>query len=415
MEIGAFYNTAKSFADRVKQEKPNYTEGADSAICLIMSDKQEIFSGVTSVKFIEGGIAELHAEEAAISAMLAAHGAIAVQMITVDFANGNILKPCKECLDLLTGINENNNNCEIAVTAEESVSAMVLKSQGSDSDMANDFLAGFDGDTTSDSGLGAPADFSAGFEVDESNPFFEADNGQSAPEVVAFAGSGNTGAGQPQVAYGNPMNNRGFSPNTMNPQQVYPQQGYPQQGYPQQGYPQQGYPQQGYPQQGYPQQGYPQQGYPQQGYPQQGYPQQGYPQQGYPQQGYPQQGYPQQGSMNAQYQNNPMAGASPYPSRPIGGSVHITGAGAGGSRYNSQVLSQNQSQVLSQNLGKGGAFRKRFDSMFDDDDDDTATDTTAADATENTEEIQGGKSKADLLKEQKERKKVAKNNSRFRR
>ena len=396
MEIGAFYNTAKSFADRVKQEKPNYTEGTDSAICLIMSDKQEIFSGVTSVKFLEGGIAELHAEEAAISAMLAAHGSVAVQMITVDFANGNILKPCKQCLDLLTGINENNNNCEIAVTAEETVTAMVLKAQSADSDMANDFLAGFDVETSSEPALGSPADFSAGFEVDESNPFFEADGGQSAPEVVAFAGSGTTSSGQPQTAYGNQQQiNRGFSPNTMNPQQ-------------------QGYPQQSYPQQGYPQQSYPQQGYPQQGYPQQGYPQQGYPQQGYPQQGYPQQGYPQQGSMNAQYPGNTMAGNASYASRPVGGSVHITGAG-GGSRYNSQILSQNQSQVLSQNLGKSGAFRKRFDSMFDDEEEETTEEASAESSTESGEEIQGGKSKADLLKEQKERKKVAKNNSRFRR
>ena len=408
MEIGAFYNTARAFADKVKQEKPNYTEGADSAICLIMSDKQEIFSGVTSVKFAEGGVAELHAEEAAISAMLTAHETIAVQMITVDFANGNILQPCKQCLELLTGVNENNNNCQIAVSAEEAVAAMVLKNQGSQTSMADDFMSGFDVEGSSSSAapeLGSPADFSAGFEVDESNPFFEADSGESAPEVVAFAGSGTSSQPQP---FGNQMN-RGFSPNM--PQQS----GFgrmPQQGYPQQGYPQQGYPQQGYPQQGYPQQGYPQQGYPQQGYPQQGYPQQGYPQQGYPQQGGFQQGYPQQGGNN-QFMNNPMAGAAPYTQRPAGGSVHITGAGS--SRFNSQVLSQNQSQVLSQNLGgRGGAFRKRFDSMFDDEDDDTTTSSASGDS-EGGEAVQGGKSKADLLKEQKERKKVAKNNSRFRR
>ena len=112
--------------------------------------------------------------------------------------------------------------------------------------------------------------------------------------------------------------------------------------------------------------------------------------------------------------NNPMAGAAPYTQRPVGGSVHITGAGS--SRFNSQVLSKNQSQVLSQNLGgRGGAFRKRFDSMFDDEDDDTKAESASGSSSEGGEAVQGGKSKADLLKEQKERKKVAKNNSRFRR
>lgn len=123
--------------------------------------------------------------------------------------------------------------------------------------------------------------------------------------------------------------------------------------------------------------------------------------------------------MNSQFMNNPLAGAAPYPQRPAGGSVHITGAGAT-SRYQSQVLSQSQSQILSQNLGgKAGAFRKRFDSMFDDDDD-TSAEAEAKDAEdsaadESEEETEGGMSKSELLKMQKERKKVAKNNSKFRR
>ena len=121
--------------------------------------------------------------------------------------------------------------------------------------------------------------------------------------------------------------------------------------------------------------------------------------------------------MNSQFMNNPLAGAAPYPQRSVG-SVHITGAGAT-SRYQGQALSQSQSQILSQNLGgKAGAFRKRFDSMFEDDDDDTsaaAESKEAEDSAADEEEIEGGMSKSDLLKMQKERKKVAKNNSKFRR
>ncbi|MBP5579161.1 MAG: hypothetical protein J6X56_06775 [Ruminococcus sp.] len=384
MEIGSFYNTAKNFAETLKEKRPELVN-YDANLCLIIADSDDIYSGVSTVSINEGTVEDVSAEKIAVMSIIAAKRVIAKQMIVISLDDYSYFKPDEEALALLVNSSVDNSSCKVVLSPDEEVIATSIVP----ADAAPDFLSGYD-----EAELGAPADFASGIDVDSANPFNKETNNQDAANSLYE----NTEAAQQQGASGFPN--------------VYAQQGYPQQGgFPQQpGYPQQGgFPQQpGYPQQGgYPQQpGYPQQGgSPQQGYPQQGgFPQQpgGYPGHGgYPQQpGYPQQGGYNNGMPNSMYQQQPM-NAAPYRQGYSGPSVH----GGGMRSVYQQPQSQSVSVTLTSKSNGESAFKKRLSNFLDDDDAETTGATGAAGGDE--------MSKEDMLKQAKDRKKVAKANLNF--
>ena len=238
MEIGSFYNTAKNFAETLKEKRPELVN-YDANLCLIIADSDEIYSGVSSVSINEGTVEDVPAEKIAVMSIITAKHVIAKQMIVISLDDYSYFKPDEEALALLVNSSVDNSSCKVVLSPDEEVVATTIVP----ADSAPDFLSGYD-----EAELGAPADFASGIDVDDTNPF----NRESSNQDAANSLYENTEAAQQQGASGFPN--------------VYAQQGYPQQG----GFPQQ---QQGYPQQG----GFPQQ---QPGYPQQG----GFPQQpGYPQ------------------------------------------------------------------------------------------------------------------------------------
>jgi hypothetical protein len=391
MEISSLYNTAKNFAETLKEKRPELVQ-YDACLCLIIADSGDIFSGVSTVSINEGAVEDVSAEKIAVMSIISAKHVIAKQMIVISLDDYSYFKPEDEALALLVNSSVDNSSCKVVISPEEEEAAAKLAPESA----APDFLSGYDE-------LGAPADFASGIDVDTSNPFNAEDNKQDAAPNSLYE--------HPEEAQ--QQGASGF-PNLVGQQQGYPQQGgFPQQqGYPQQG----GFPQQqgGFPQQqGYPQQGgFPQQqGYPQQGgFPQQqGYPQQGgFPQQqGYPQQGgFPQQqgGYPQpnpygggtamHGSMYQQGMN-----AAPYRQGYNGPSIH---GGSTTMRSMYQQPQQSVSVTLTSKPGGENAYQKRLNSFFDDDDDSSAS------------EAEGDSmSKEDMLKQAKDRKKVAKANLNF--
>ena len=363
MEIGSLYNTAKNFAETLKLKRPELT-GYDACLCLIVADTGDIYSGVSTVSINEGTVEDVPAERIAVMSVIAAKRVIAKQMIVISLDDFSYFKPDDETISLLVNSSVDNSSCQIVLSPEEAVSAASIAPASTVSDL----LSGYDEQ------LGAPAEFASGFDVDNTNPFNNEDSSK--------ADSLNSLYEHPEEAQ--QMGASGFPNLYQQPQQGYPQQqGFPQQGYPQQ----QGFPQQGYPQQ----QGFPQQGYPQQ----QGFPQQGYPQQqGFPQQGYPQQqGFPQPapyggGTHNSMYQQN--MNAAPYRQGYTGHSVH------GGGVYQQQ---QSVSVTLTSKPTGESAFKKRLNSFLGDDDSSSA-------AADGGDEM----SKEDMLKQAKDRKKVAKAN-----
>ena len=445
MELKQLYETAKEYADKIKQEKPNLVLGSGAYLCLIVTDSDKIVSGVTGVRVNEGAVETVPAEYHTVGSLKVEFGAKAKQLIIISFEDYSITRPAVSALDLLVSSDEENKECEIAVNEQIFVkytdydpeAAYELKPLMAAEDFAadasaDDFMSGFDeaeapepqeavapetdpvAEAVSEAPmLGAAADFADGFTVDESNPFYEPPASEQPQEAVNALNSTPGEGGAAPSMFNAPSDAvqqgaAGFDPTRyQQPVQGYPQQGgYMQQGYPQQG----GYMQQGYPQQG----GYMQQGYPQRGgYPQQGYPQQGgYQQQGYPQQGgYQQQGYPQQGGY-PQQQGYQQQGIAPYPQQAAHShyqqsqSVHVGGVQS--APVSTYQQSQQMSQQVSQQVPGGAAFKRRLANFVDDEDDGTSA------AVE--EELNGGApSKADLLKQAKQSKKVAKNNAAFKR
>ena len=355
MEIGSLYNTAKNFAETVKHSRPELAN-YDACLCLIVADSGDIYSGVSSVSINEGTVQDVPAERIAVMSVITAKHVIAKQLIVISIDDYSYFKPEDEAIALLVNSSVDNGSCQVVLSPDETATAASLAPASA----VTDFLSGYD---ETPEQLGAPAEYASGFDVDSTNPF---NNGEE-DKVDSL----NSLYEHPEEAQ--QMGASGF-PN------VYAQQGYPQQqGFPQQ----QGYPQQ----QGFPQQ----QGYPQQGFPQQ----QGYPQQGFPQQqGYPQQGMPQPtpyggGMQNSMYQQN--MNAAPYRQGYTGQSLH------GGSMYQQQPQ-QSVSVTLTSKPSGESAFKKRLNNFLGDDDDVETGDSM---------------SKEDMLKQAKDRKKVAKANLNF--
>ena len=376
MEINSLYETAKYLAGILKQRYPYLEADPDACLALIVAESGNVFSGVTSIAINEGNPEALPAEEVAAMLLVTA-GEKAHQMMIVTIDDNSFFEPSENALRILVNAAPENGSCEVVLSLEETVTCASLLPNA-----VEDFMSGYDDfdapqETAPEASqeapadeapsLAAPAEFVNGFDIDESNPFASSSAGAS--EVKSFYDQ--PADAQQQGASG--FNNPYAAQNAENPQQGFPQQGYPQ-GYPQQGFPQQGYPQ-GYPQQGYPH-GYPQQGFPQQGGFSQASPYNGgahgsvYQPNGYPQQG----GFPQ---------------AAPY------------GVGGHSSMYQGSAMhggNANQARSVMLSNGDGGAFKKRLSSFLDDDD-----------AIPEGESL----SKADMLKQAKERKKVAKANEKF--
>ena len=402
-------------ADKVKQERPNAAADPGTSLCLIITDKDEIFSGVTGVRVIGESVETVCSETNAIMSMIVANQVNAKQMITISFADYRVCTPCDSCISLLYRASAANSSCQIVTSPDSFTTAEALRmGRASRQEPVHeeikpetpDFLSDFDDETSELNAVpafGRPAEFAASADPDESNPFYDAPAASADPGFF----TGGTAAEPPKALYEQPSDaQRAGAAGFQNPyaqQQGYPMNGgYPQQqGYPMNG----GYPQQqGYPMNG----GYPQQqGYPMNGgYPQQqGYPMNGgYPQQqGYPMNGYPQQqGYP----MNGGYQqNDPYSTANPAAAGQQNRSIHVTQGAMPVPQPNVTSRYQNRQGIASSNMTSGGtsAFKKRLNTFMSDGDDGDSGFTPSS----------GTPSMDELMKQAKDKKKVAKVNSDF--
>lgn len=524
-----FYNLAVKLMDNIRQLEPNLVSSRDAELCVLMTDSEQIYAGITGVKISAGQLMRACPEYNAIMAMIPEGESRVRKLITVSFAHREVSQPCEGCLALLCRVNKENRDTEIYIASNRAVPASELMpedaeeqtplivpvketaeipvdetfspadevipenerietteiidttaeeiaedaqpEEAAESEPAAAEAAAAETAENAEAAEDAPeaqeeekdefqkfgfeeaendGSFVDHVEVDSDNPFAE-ENAEAAGEVVTMgaANAMNDPKGpqsgymdptmQPQSGYmqgqggslyasqplpgqtsgsvqgGGSMyastplpgaQNRGgvFQPNNggvfqpgAQPMQQQMQQQPMQQPYQQQG----GYPQQGaYQQQGYPQQG----GYQQQGYPQQG----GYSQQYQQQYSQPYQAQPYQ----SQYSHQPSG--SVYASQPLPGSQY-----GGGSQYASQPLPgsqfggvQHASQPLpgsvprpngqpsaqgSQVKESGSAFQDRLNAFVDGGDD------------------KGDKpmSKADVLRQAKEKKKMAKIDAEF--
>ncbi len=400
MDISAFYNSAKELAEKIKTTKHGYFHEKSNTFCLIKAENGRIFSAISGLAASDGQIVGVASERIAANAMLAENIKKASELIVVSVDSLKVCTPEKATIDALIAADPENGNCMVAISDSEAVAASSVNYDAAPAESAPA------------PELGSPADFSDGFDFDETNPFFASPADKEQSEVPTIQNQpvyqqGNPQNGQPmyQQGYpqnGQPMYQQGYPQNGQPMyQQGYPQNSQPmyQQGFPQNGQPmyQQGYPQNGQPMQGFPQNGQPMQGFPQNGQPMQGFPQNGQPMQGYPQNGQPMQGYPQNGQpvQGFPQQAQPMQVQSMYQGQPMN-------MNAGGSVYTA-----NQSEFVSQYMSdKPSAFRKRLGNML-------STDTDVEDTDDDVSDSGDAMSRDELMRQAKEKKKLAKMNSKF--
>ena len=496
-----FYNLAVKLMENIGQLEPNLVSARDAELCVLMTESQQIYAGITGIKISAGQLMRACPEYNAIMAMIPEGESRVLKLITVSFARHEVSQPCEGCLELLCRVNKDNVNTEIYTavnycvkasdlmpqlmntaadditslapeeTAEEAVSETAAEPAKAEK-LPADVQAALDGAFPSEKEEpqqekapeeSKPVDEFAQFgfeeaddgsyvthvEVDEDNPFNETTappppvtvatlaNQQSAPPPVSVMTPNNSQqasgyrqnsmyASQPRPGQGgmyatqsrpgqqanssfNSAPGGVFTPSSQpqqsipaqqsvqfEPQQPYGQQPYGQPPYGQQPYGQQPYGQQPYGQQmPYGQQPYGQQLYGQQPYGQQPYGQQPYGQQPYGQQPYGQQPYGQTQSM--QFQPNPQYNQSvqsqqlnqsgQYASQPLPGSVYLNGN-----------PSQTQSVPGSAPAKEAGsAFKSRLNAFVD----------------EPADKTDAPLSKAEMLKQAKEKKKAAKIDAQF--
>lgn len=121
-----FYNFAVRMMESIRQVEPNLVSGHDAELCVLMTDSQQIYAGVTGVKVSAGQLMRACPEYNAIMAMIPEGESRVVKLITVTFARRTVSQPCEGCLELLGRVNEENRDTQIYIAANRSVPAYEL-------------------------------------------------------------------------------------------------------------------------------------------------------------------------------------------------------------------------------------------------------------------------------------------------
>ena len=183
MDIGKFYDTAKNYAEKIKEERPGFVWDSYSAICLIITENDEIFTGVTGLKISSGNVVTVSAENNTVMMMIAENTLKAKQMIVISLEDLRILKPSADCLNLLLRVDSVNEKCEVVVSEETSVCISDFLSDIYDINESDDdgesieeveMLAAEETVQSDNASISyEPDDCVDNVVIDESNPFYE--------------------------------------------------------------------------------------------------------------------------------------------------------------------------------------------------------------------------------------------------
>ncbi len=274
MEIQQLYNMALNMIANIKSTSGNMPAYDNMALCLILTGRGQIFTGINGTRIDNGILKNTCAAHSAIMSMMMTQETSAAKLIKVMFRDGSVAVPCEECLRLVYGINDNNKFAEIAVSDTETVALekLMQKNEEAESESPSENTAEEPEAAPSAGGIMSAEDFAQagmGFddeaaeyvdevELDKSNPFYDApqsNNVQNNAEQLtgpmqyasipgaysqpkALYQTPQTGAvyAQPQNTMQSQMNPMGYNnANTYAQQSVMQPQGNVYTPYPQQG------------------------------------------------------------------------------------------------------------------------------------------------------------------------------------
>ena len=108
-----FYNLAVRLMANISRVEPNLVSGHDAEMCVILTDQQHVYAGITGVRISNGQLMRACPEFNAIMSMVPAGESRVDKMITVSFANHSVSPPCEGCLELLLRVNADNKDTKI--------------------------------------------------------------------------------------------------------------------------------------------------------------------------------------------------------------------------------------------------------------------------------------------------------------
>ena len=124
-----FYNLAVKLMENIGQLEPNLVAARDAELCVLMTESQQIYAGITGVKISAGQLMRACPEYNAIMAMIAVGETRVEKLITVSYAQHEVSQPCEGCLELLVRVNKDNVDTEIFTSMNETVKAIELMPQ----------------------------------------------------------------------------------------------------------------------------------------------------------------------------------------------------------------------------------------------------------------------------------------------
>ena len=119
MDFNMMYDIAKN---NIKPQKLNKHAKIGDAVCVMISDTNQIYLGVSLVATCGLGYC---AEQSAISQMLN-NGETRIKTILVVDKFDNILPPCGRCVELITQININNKDADIFLSKDNCIKLSTL-------------------------------------------------------------------------------------------------------------------------------------------------------------------------------------------------------------------------------------------------------------------------------------------------
>lgn len=177
MNLQELYNTAVSIMKRYKASANKAELYKDKFVCVIFTEKERVYSGMSETKTEDDTITNTCAEYNAISAMMAANETRIKCIITVGFNDDKITLPCDKCKEYMLEIDEGNINSSVAISKSESVKLesilpSAFKKNGND-EAAENQSDNTSGDSDDFMNGKTTVDFVTDFKEDEENPFYE--------------------------------------------------------------------------------------------------------------------------------------------------------------------------------------------------------------------------------------------------
>lgn len=103
-----FYHLAVRLMDNISRVEPNLVSGHDAEMCVILTDRQHVYAGITGVRISSGQLMRACPEFNAIMSMFPSGETRVEKMITVSFADHRVSSPCEGCLELLLRVDPAN-------------------------------------------------------------------------------------------------------------------------------------------------------------------------------------------------------------------------------------------------------------------------------------------------------------------